>query len=62
MYKPFLALLALIAVAFGQCTWPNGTDTTFHWWQDPSNVFTTYSIYTADANGKQFLNSPPFIL
>uniref|UniRef100_A0A914D199 MD-2-related lipid-recognition domain-containing protein n=1 Tax=Acrobeloides nanus TaxID=290746 RepID=A0A914D199_9BILA len=47
----FSLFAALSSGVFGDCTWPNGTDTTFHWWQDASSVFTTYSVYTTDTSG-----------
>lgn len=57
MHRVGAVLAVFVALASADCTWPNGTDTNLHWWQDPSSVFSTYNIYTTDTNGSEFFGN-----
>uniref|UniRef100_A0A914CHL8 MD-2-related lipid-recognition domain-containing protein n=1 Tax=Acrobeloides nanus TaxID=290746 RepID=A0A914CHL8_9BILA len=56
MQKLFLSLFlfaSLSSSVFGDCSWPNSTDTANHWWQNPSSIFTIYSLTTTNEQGQQ---------
>lgn len=46
-----LMVLSFMAGAFGDCGWPNGTDTGLHWWADPNPFMDVYSATSEDTSG-----------
>ncbi|EYC45584.1 hypothetical protein Y032_0422g1182 [Ancylostoma ceylanicum] len=53
MKSAAFVLLSIIRAASASCdTWPNGTDTAFHWWQCNSGPIKYYNAEPYDATGE----------